>query len=140
MERDSDGVLHECRDARGASACDELSYLVELIVIERNGDLRRGHTGHHTIRGPSVPPPRHADRLPAGVIARVDLRAPRLTPDDYVIELYGAAARGVEQRTYFLHSGADVPADVPGAPFALESPPWMCRERPGPCREETVST
>lgn len=48
MQRNAHGVLDESGHARCLSGGHELPDLRKVFIVERNGDLGRGHTNYHT--------------------------------------------------------------------------------------------
>ena len=83
---------------------------VDIVRLHLNSQtneprLGRGHAivrtvaGREVWRGPAVEVKETSEEL-----ARVDIPAPALPPDDYVVELFGTAASGreVERHRYFL--------------------------------------
>jgi hypothetical protein len=97
---------------RGDSEPAELTMSggVDIVRLHLNSQaneprLGRGHAivrtvaGREVWRGPAVEVKATSEEL-----ARVDIPAPALLPDDYVVELFGTAASGreVERHRYFL--------------------------------------
>ncbi len=53
VKSDSNRMPDKCRNVRCLTACDQGADFFELMVIERDGDLRGCHTNHHTMgKGP----------------------------------------------------------------------------------------
>jgi len=79
----------------------------ELVALSLEGEANRNSLGRarasiRTVTGDQVwdGPASLAGDLPAGVIARIDVPAARLHADDYVVELLGTDAAGVERERY----------------------------------------
>ena len=61
-------MLYEGGNARRRSGCDEGANFLKLTVLQRDGDLRSGHTKYHTMQ--EAPHPHAQPRRGVGYIVK----------------------------------------------------------------------
>jgi hypothetical protein len=95
----------------GDSAAAIIPSGTDIVVMQLEGDggarpASRARAVVRTVSGSEVwrGPASVAGDLPAGVRARIEVPAARVPADDYIVELFGPDAKGVErqQSSYFL--------------------------------------